>query len=149
MLNTLRRSIKICKLTKVNCDLLSLEIVHIHKEYSRPSLSDYLDNYSELAVYLLAKITHLLTHSFQVANNSSFQFYGHTLRHCHTNGNVSMVMCLFYPPTSCNIEDHIDIIPSMDIDTQLLINLVVMIEKACPGCSIQYHCCIQPLEIPV
>ena len=59
--------------------------MHIHKEYSRPSLSDYLDNHSELAVYLLAKITHLLTHSFQVANDNSFQFYGHTLGCHHIN----------------------------------------------------------------
>ena len=123
--------------------------MHIHKEYSTPSLSDYLDNHSELAVYLLAKITHLLTHSFQVANDSGFQFYSHTLG-CHCiNGSVSMVMCLFYHPTNCIIEDHIDIIPSMDVDAQLLTNQVVMIEKAHPGCSIQHHCCNQPLEIPV
>ena len=116
--------------------------MYIHKEYSRPSLADYLDNHSELAVYLLAKITHLLTHSFQIANDNGFQFYGHTLgRHC-TNGNVSMVMCLFYPPMNCIIEDNIDIIPSMDVDAQLLANLVVMIEKAHPGCSIHHRCCI-------
>ena len=106
----------------------------IHKEYSRPSLSDYLDNHSELAIYLLAKITHLLTHSFQVANDNGFQFYGHTLGCCCINGNVSMVICLFYPPTNCIIEDHIDIIPSMDVDAQHLTNLVV-IEKAHLGCS--------------
>ena len=68
--------------------------MHIHKEYSRPSLSDYLDTYSELAVYLLARITHLLTHSFKVAHDNGFQFYGHMLGCHHTNGNVSMVMCL-------------------------------------------------------
>ena len=102
-----------------------------------------MDNYSELAV------THLLTHSFQVANDNGFQFYAHMLGRHHTNGNVSMVMCLFYPPTRCIIEGHIGIIPSMDIDAQLLMNLVVMIEKACLGCSIQHHYCHQPLEIPV
>ena len=123
--------------------------MHIHKEYSRPSLADYLDNHSELAVYLLAKITHLLIHSFHIANDNGFQFYGHTLGRCCTNSNVSMVLCLFYPPTNCFIEDNIDIIPSMDVDAQLLMNLVIMIEKACLGCSIQHHCCNQPLEIPV
>ena len=122
--------------------------MHIHKEYSRPSLADYLDNHSELVVYLLTKIKHLLKHSFDVANDNGFQFYGHMLGR-HTNGNVSMVMCLFYPPTNCIIEDNIDIILSMDVDAQLLVNLVVMIEKAWPGCSIQHHCCKQPLEIPV
>ena len=65
------------------------------------------------------------------------------------NGNVSMVMCLFYPPTNCIIEDHIDILPSMDVNAQLLPNLVVMIKKAHLRCSIQHHCCNQPLEIPV
>ena len=123
--------------------------MHIHKEYSRPSLSDNLDNHSELAVYLLAKTTHLLTHSFQVANDNGFQFYGHMLGCHHINVNVSMVMCLFYPPTNYIIEDHIDIIPSMDTDAQLLMNLIVMIEKAHPGCSIQHRCSNQPLEIPV
>ena len=123
--------------------------MHINKEYSGLSLADYLDNHFELAVYLLAKITHLLTHSFQVANDNSFQFYGHTLGCHHTNGNVSVVMCLFYPPTNCIIEDNIDIIPSMDVDAQLLMNLVIMIEKAHLGCSIQHHFCNQPLEIPV
>ena len=123
--------------------------MHIHKEYSRPSLADYLDNHSELAVCLLAKTTHLLTYSFQIGNDNGFQFYGHTFGHCCTDGNVSVVMCLFYPPTNCLIEDNIDIIPSMDVDTQLLANLVIMIEKACLGCSIQHRCCNQPLEILV
>ena len=86
--------------------------MHIYKEFSRSSLSDYLDTYSELAVFLMAKITHLLTHSFKIANNNGFQFHGHALGNCHTNGNLRVVMCLFYPPTSCIIEDHIDIIPS-------------------------------------
>ena len=63
--------------------------MHIHKEYSIPSLTDYLDNHSELAVYLLVKITHLLTHSFQVANDNVFHFYGHTLGHCR---NVRVVV---------------------------------------------------------
>ena len=101
-------------------------------------MSDYLDTYSELVVFLIARITHLLTHSFKIANDNGFQFHGHALGHCHTDGNVRVVMCLFYPPTSCIIEDHIDIIPSMDINVQLLTNLVIMIEKACPGCSIQH-----------
>ena len=75
--------------------------MHIHEEYSRPSLADYLDNHSELAVCLLAKIAHLLTHSFQIANDNGFQFYGHTLGHHHTNGNVHVIICLFYPPMRC------------------------------------------------
>ena len=103
--------------------------MHIHKEFSRHSLADHLDTYSELAVFLLAKTTHLLTHSFKIANDNGFQFHGHALGCQCTNGNVRVVMCLFYPPTSCIIEDHTDIIPFMDIDVQLLTNLVIMIEK--------------------
>ena len=57
-------------------------------------------------------------------------------------------MCLFYPPTSCIIEDHIDIIPSMDINVQLLTNLV-MIGKAHLGCSIQHHYCDHLLETSI
>ena len=123
--------------------------MHIYKEFSRSSLSDYLDTHLELAVFLIARITHLLTHSFKIANDNSFQFYGHALGCQRTSGNVRVVMCLFYPPTSCIIEDHIDIIPSMDINVQLLTNLVIMIEKVHPGCSIQHHCCDPVMETPV
>ena len=123
--------------------------MHIHKEFSRHSLADYLDTYSELAVFLLAKVTHSLTHSFKIANDNSFQFHGHALGCWCTNGNVRVVMGFFYPPTSCIIEDHIDLIPSMEIDAQLLTNLVIMIEKAHPGCSIQHCCCNQLMETPV
>ena len=123
--------------------------MHIYKEFSRSSLSDYLDTYSELAVFLMARITHLLTYSFKIANENGFQFHGHVLGCCHTDGNVRVVMCLFYPPTSCIIEDHIDIISSMDVNVQLLTNLVIMIEKACPGCSIQHHHCDHLMETSV
>ena len=58
-------------------------------------------------------------------------------------------MCLFYPPISCIIEDYIDIIPSMDIDTQLLTNLVIMMEKVHLGSSIQHRCCNQLMQTPV
>ena len=123
--------------------------MHIHKEYFRPSLADYLDNHSEVAGCMLAKITHLLTHSFHIANDNGFQFYGHTLGHQCTNVNVCMIMCLFYPPMKCLIEDNIDIIPSMDVDTQLLTYLIAMIKKAHPGGSKQHRCCNQSLEIHV
>ena len=126
-----------------------INIMHIYKEFSRHSLADYLDTYSELAVFLLAKITHLLTHSFKIPNDNGFQFHGHSLGCRCTNGNVRVVVCLFYPSTSCIIEDHIDIIPSMDIDVQLLTNLVIMIEKTHLGCSIQHRCCNQLMETPV
>ena len=51
--------------------------MHIYKRYSKPSSSDYFDNCSELAVCLTAKINHLLTLSFQIANDNDFKFSGH------------------------------------------------------------------------
>ena len=53
--------------------------MHISKEFSRSSLSDYLDTHLELAVFLTARTTHLLTHSFKIANDNGFQFHGHML----------------------------------------------------------------------
>ena len=89
--------------------------MHIYKNYSRSSLSDYLDTSSELAINLLTKIHHHLTHSFQVANDNGFQFHGYPVGQCHINGDISVVMCLFYPPTCCIIEEHLDVTPSMDL----------------------------------
>ena len=119
--------------------------MHIYKSYSKPSSSDYFDNCSELAVCLTAKINHLLTHSFRIANDNGFQFSGHPLGHCCTDGNVRVVMCLFHLPTHCLIEDHLDVTPSMNLDAQLVTNLLMMMEKACPGLFF-LHCCCAPLS---
>ena len=47
----------------------------------------------------------------------------------------------FHLSTHCLIEDHLDITPSMNLDAQLVTNLPMMMEKACPGCFFLHHCC--------
>ena len=48
--------------------------MHIHTCYSRSSASDYLDTESSSAVDLSTEVHHLLTHSFQIANDMAFNF---------------------------------------------------------------------------
>ena len=67
--------------------------MHIHTHYSGPSASDYLDTDSCLAIELLTEVHHLLTHSFQIANDNGFQFCGYPLGRLHTNGHIRVSMC--------------------------------------------------------
>ena len=121
--------------------------MHIYKSHSRPSSCDYFDTSSELAINLLTKIHHHLTHSFQVANDNGFQFHGYPVGRRRVNGNISVVMCLFYPPTCCIIEEHLDVIPSMDLDVQLMTNLMLMMEKSCPEHLFHHCCCDLPKDL--
>ena len=123
--------------------------MHIYKGYSRPSSCDYFDTSSELAISLSTEIHHHLTHSFQVANDNGFQFYGYPVGHCHTNGNVTVVMCLLHPPTCYIIEEHLNVTPSMDLDVHLMTNLMLMMEKSCPECLFWHHCCDLPRDLLV
>ena len=100
--------------------------MYIYKNYSHSSSCDYFDTSSELPIKLLTKIHHHLIHSFQVANDNGFQFHGYPVGRRRVNGNISVVMCLFYPPTCCIVEEHLDITPSMDLDVQLITNLMLM-----------------------
>ena len=106
--------------------------MHIHNNYSQPSSCDYFDTTSALAVGLMTEIHSFLTHSFRVANDNGFQFYGYPIGRCHTNGNIRVVMCLLYPPTCYIIEEHLNVTPSIDLDVQLVTNLMMMMEKSCP-----------------
>ena len=45
-------------------------------------------------------------------------------------------MILHYLPTCATLEEHIDILPALNIDAQLITNLIVMMEKLNPGLSI-------------
>ena len=54
--------------------------MHTHKNYSQLSSCDYFDTTSTLAVDLMTEIHNLLTHSFRVANDNGFQFYGYPIR---------------------------------------------------------------------
>ena len=97
----------------------------------------------------MTEIHSLLTHSFQVANDNGFQFYGYPIGHCCTNGNIRVVMCLLYPPTCYIIEEHLNVTPSVDLDVQLITNLMMMMEKSCPEHLLQHRCCELPGDLPV
>ena len=100
--------------------------MHIHKNYSQPSSCDYFDTTSTLAVDLMTEIHNLLTHSFGVANDNGFQFYGYPIGRRCTDGNIRVVMCLLYPPICSILEEHLDVTPSIDLDIQLVTNLMTM-----------------------
>ena len=61
--------------------------MHEHKQSTKHALLYWQDTCSEPAILLITKITHILTHSFQIANNNNFQFHGNVLG-LRTNGNV-------------------------------------------------------------
>ena len=115
--------------------------MHIYKGYSHPFSCDYFDTSSNPAIDLLTEIYHLLTHSFQITNDNGFQFYGYPLGCLHTNGNIRVIMCIFYPPTHSLMETHLDVTPAMDIDIQLVTILMSMMEDSCPERLFQHLCC--------
>ena len=122
--------------------------MHEHQICTKHALSYYLDTNSELAILLMTKVTHVLTHSFQITNDNNFQFNGYVLG-CHTNGNARVAMILHYLPACATLEEHIDIFPTLNLDAQLLTNLIIMMEKLNPGLSICHTCCSHLLETPV
>ena len=110
--------------------------MHIHKQYSQSSACDYFDTTSTLAVTLMTEIHVLLTHTFHIANDNGFQFFGYPIGRKRTDGSVWVEMCLFYPPTCSMLEDHLNVTPSLDLDVQLVTQLMMMMEKNCPECII-------------
>ena len=121
--------------------------MHIYKGYSHPSACDYLDTDSCLAIDLLTVIHRLLMHSFQIANDNGFQFYGYPLGRLRTNGNVRVVMSVLYPPTHSLVEMHLDITPTMDIDIQLVSCLMSLMMDSCPERLFQHLCCEVPDDL--
>ena len=107
-------------------------MMYIYKGYSLPSVCDYLDTDSCLAIDLLTVVHHLLMHSFQIANDNGFQFYGYPLGRHHTNGNIRVLMSVLYPPTHSLVEMHLDITPAMGIDVQLVTCLLSLMMDSCP-----------------
>ena len=83
----------------------------------------------------------LLTHTFHIANDNGFQFFGYPIGRKRTDGSVQVVMCLFYPPTCSMLEDHLNVTPSLDLDVQLVTQLMMMMEKNYPECIIRHYCC--------
>ena len=123
--------------------------MHIHKNYSQPSSCDYFDTTSALAVELMTEIHNLLTHSFRVANDNGFQFYGYPIGCRHTDGIIRVDMCLLYPPTCSILEEHLDVTPFIDLDVQLVTNLMLMMEKSCPERLLRHCCCEFPGDLPI
>ena len=121
--------------------------MHIYRGYSRPSACHYLDTDSCLAIDLLTVIHHLLTHSFQIANDNGFQFYGYHLCQLCTNGNVRVITSVLYPPTHSLVETHLDITPAMDIDVQLVTCLLSLMTDSCPERLFHHLCCDIPDDL--
>ena len=121
--------------------------MHIYKGYSRPSACDYLDTGSYLAIDLLTVIHRLLMHSFQIANDNGFQFYGYPLGRLRANGNIRVVMSVLYPPTHSLVETHLDITPTMDIDIQLVSCLMSLMTDSCPERFFRHLCCDVPDDL--
>ena len=53
--------------------------MHINKHYSQSSTCDYFDTASALAVATKTEIRVLLTHTFHIANDNGFQFFGYPI----------------------------------------------------------------------
>ena len=111
------------------------------------SLSYYLDTCSEVALHLITRMTYVLMHSFRIANANNFQFNGFVLGR-RENGNACIVMILYCVSTHAVLEEHIDVIPTLDFDAQLLTNLMMM-KRLRPGLSIHHTCCSHLIETPV
>ena len=122
--------------------------MHEHQSCTKHALSYYLDTSSESTILLITKVTHVLTHSFHIANDNNFQFYGNVLG-LHTSGNAQVAVLLCYLPTCATLEKHVDILPTLSIDAQLITNLIIMMEKLNPGLSIHHTCCSSLIETPV
>ena len=119
--------------------------MHEHKQYTKHALSYQLDTCSGPAILLITKIMHILTHSFRIANDNNFQFFGNVLGLC-TNGNVQAAMILPYLPIHTTCVEHIDVLSTLSVDAQLITNLIIMIEKLNPGLSIYHTCCSHLIE---
>ena len=115
--------------------------MYIHKQYSRSSACDYFDTTSTLAVTLMTEIHVLLTHTFHIANDNGFQFFGYPIGCKRTDGSIRVLMCLFYPPTCSMLEDYLDVTPSLNLNVQLVTHLMIMMKKNCPEHILKHYCC--------
>ena len=79
-------------------------------------------------------VDHYLVHAFDMANATRFHFHGQTLN-LGPNGTVRVIMTLYDPSNCYEVEDHIDLQPYADINTQLLCNLIGQMERLQPGTS--------------
>ena len=119
--------------------------MHESKHFSRLPLGYTFDYSSPQAKCTMSLVEHYLTCTFDLANTNKFDFYGQTLG-LNPNETVQVIMTLYDPSTCYEVEDHIDICPSADINTQLLSNLIGQMERLQPGTSHRqlYHLIDQP-----
>ena len=115
--------------------------MHIYKQCSRSSACDYFDTTSTLAATLMTEIHVPLTHTFHIANDNGYQFFGYPIGRKHTDGSVQVVMCLFYPPTCSLLEDYLSVTPSLNLNEQLVTHLMMMMETNCPERIHRHYCC--------
>ena len=108
--------------------------MHESKHFSRLHLRYTFDYSPPRAKCTMSLVEHYLTCMFDFANANSFHFYGQTLG-LNPNDSVRVIMTLYDPSTCYEVEDHIDIQPSADINTQLLSNLIGQMERLQPGTS--------------
>ena len=119
--------------------------MHEIKHFSRLHLGYAFDYSSPQAKCKMSLVEHYLTHTFDLANANKFHFHGQTLG-LSPNETVWVIMTLYDPSTCYEVEDHIDIQPSADINTQLLSNLIGQMGRLQPGTSHRqlYHLIDQP-----
>ena len=108
--------------------------MHESKHFSRLHLGYTFDYSSPRVKCTMSLVEHYLTRMFDLANANNFHFYGQTLG-LNPNDTVRVIMTLYDPSTCYEVEDHIDIQPSADINTQLLSNLIGQMERLQPGTS--------------
>ena len=96
----------------------------------------------------MSLVEHYLTRIFDLANANKFHFHGQTLG-LSPNKTVWVIMTLYDPSTGYEVEDHIDIQPSANINTQLPSNFIGQMERLQPGTSHrQLYCLIDQPSMP-
>ena len=106
--------------------------MHKSKHFSQLPFGYAYDCSSSLAKCTMALVEHHLTRAFDLANANGFHFYGQTLG-LSLSKTVWVIMTLYDPSTCYEVEDHIDVQPYDDINTQLLSNLIGQMERLQPG----------------
>ena len=87
----------------------------------------------------MSLVEHYLARTFDLAYANKFHFHGQTLG-LSPNKTVWVIMTLYDPSTCYEVEDHIDVQPYADINTQLLSNLIGQMERLQPGTSHRQLC---------
>ena len=115
--------------------------MHESKHCSQLHLGYAFDYSSPRAKCTMSLVEHYLAHTFDLANANKFHFHGQTLG-LSPSKTVQVIMTLYDPSTCYEVEDHIDVQPYTDINTQLLCILIGPMGRLQPGTSHRQLCCI-------